>query len=246
MTGQGTRAVSTNFGGGSCATVTLKGSRWLIAVFAFYTLSGFLLTRLHNERYGFSMRGPAGFLLNRVLRLWPAYLAILGHLRRVAVRYRATTARATSHQTAGRIVFPTQNLGDTLAVHGRMFRARRVEEIHADGLSGLRLPILAALVFGKMHPLIGACSHVDDTEDRRPRLSSFGDDRKDDRNLIGSYFGRGDGKRSGEQIPGEFKTHPANTSQPFVRASVTPRSSYSLSEWSLRSRAASAFSTTFQ
>src|SRR5262245_63941484 len=36
---------------------------------------------------------------------------------------------------------------------------------------------------------------VDDTEDRRPRLSSFGDDRKDDRNLIGSYFGRGNGKR---------------------------------------------------
>src|ERR1700757_2905315 len=162
------------------------------------------------------------------------------------VRYRATTARATSHQTAGRIVFPTQSFGDTLAVHGRMFRARRVEQIHADGLSGLRLPIVAALVFGKTYPLIGACSHVDDTEDRRPRLSSFGDDRKDDRNLIGSYFGRGNGKRSGEQIPGEFKTHPANTSQPFVRASVTPRSSYSPSEWSLRSRAASAFFTTFQ
>jgi hypothetical protein len=71
MTGQGTRAVSTNFGGGSCATVTLKGSRWLVAVFAFYTLSGFLLTRLHNDRYGFSMRGPAGFLLNRVLGFGP-------------------------------------------------------------------------------------------------------------------------------------------------------------------------------
>ena len=65
-------------------------------------------------------------------------------------------------------------------------------------------------------------------------------------NLIGSYFGRGNGKRSGEQIPGEFKTHPANTSQPFVRASITPRSSCSPSEWSLRSRAASAFFTTFQ
>ena len=83
-----------------------------------------------------------------------------------------------------------------------MFRARRVEQIHADGLAGLRLPILAALVFGKTQPLIGACPHIDDTEDRRPRLSSFGDDRKDDRNLIGSYFGRGNGKRSGEQIPG--------------------------------------------
>src|SRR5262245_31232727 len=87
---------------------------------------------------------------------------------------------------------------------------------------------------------------IDDTEDRRPRLSSFGDDRKDGRNLIGSYFGRGNGKRSGEQIPGEFKTHPANTSQPFVRASITPRSSCSPSECSLLSRAASALFPTFQ
>src|SRR5262249_61461363 len=101
------------------------------------------------------------------------------------------TARAISQQIAGRIVFPTQSLGDMLAVHGRMFRARRVKQIHADGLAGLRLPILAALMFGKTQPLIGACSYIDDTEDRRPRLSSFGDDRKDDRNLIGSYFGRG-------------------------------------------------------
>jgi len=76
------------------------------------------------------------------------------------IRYRATAARATSHKTAGRIVFPTQSFGDTLAVHGRMFRARRVEQIHADGLAGLRLPILAALMFGKTQPLIGACSYA--------------------------------------------------------------------------------------
>jgi len=49
-----------------------------IAVFAFYTLSGYLITRVLNERYGFSTRGTVIFLLNRVLRLWPAYLAILG------------------------------------------------------------------------------------------------------------------------------------------------------------------------
>ena len=76
------------------------------------------------------------------------------------IRYRATAARATSHKTAGRIVFPTQSFGDTLAVHGPMFRARRVEQIHADGLAGLRLPILAALMFGKTQPLIGACSYA--------------------------------------------------------------------------------------
>jgi peptidoglycan/LPS O-acetylase OafA/YrhL len=49
-----------------------------IAVFAFYTLSGYLMTRVLNERYGFSTRGMAAFLLNRVLRLWPAYFGILG------------------------------------------------------------------------------------------------------------------------------------------------------------------------
>src|SRR3954452_5762425 len=49
-----------------------------IAVFAFYTLSGYLMTRVLNERYGFSARGTVAFLVNRVLRLWPAYLAVLG------------------------------------------------------------------------------------------------------------------------------------------------------------------------
>ena len=56
------------------------GAAWTgnIAVFAFYTLSGFLVTRVLNERYGFSAHGTVAFLLNRMLRLWPAYLAILG------------------------------------------------------------------------------------------------------------------------------------------------------------------------
>jgi peptidoglycan/LPS O-acetylase OafA/YrhL len=34
-----------------------------IAVFAFYTLSGYLMTRILNERYGFSARGTVAFLL---------------------------------------------------------------------------------------------------------------------------------------------------------------------------------------
>jgi peptidoglycan/LPS O-acetylase OafA/YrhL len=56
------------------------GAAWTgnIAVFAFYTLSGYLMTRVLNERYGFTARGIAAFLLNRVLRLWPAYLIFLG------------------------------------------------------------------------------------------------------------------------------------------------------------------------
>jgi hypothetical protein len=42
------------------------GAAWTgnIAVFAFYTLSGYLMTRVLNERYGFSARGTVAFLLN--------------------------------------------------------------------------------------------------------------------------------------------------------------------------------------
>jgi peptidoglycan/LPS O-acetylase OafA/YrhL len=64
------------------------GMEWTgeISVFAFYTLSGYLMTRVLNERYGFTMRGIGAFLLNRVLRLWPAYLVIMG-LALIALRF---------------------------------------------------------------------------------------------------------------------------------------------------------------
>src|SRR5260370_567007 len=48
-----------------------------IAVFAFYTLSGYLMTRILHERYGFTVKGMVAFVLNRVLPLWPAYPAIM-------------------------------------------------------------------------------------------------------------------------------------------------------------------------
>jgi peptidoglycan/LPS O-acetylase OafA/YrhL len=47
------------------------------AVFAFYSLSGYLMTRVLHERYGFTVGGTAAFLVNRVLRLWPAYLVVV-------------------------------------------------------------------------------------------------------------------------------------------------------------------------
>jgi len=64
------------------------GADWTgqISVFAFYTLSGYLMTRVLNDRYGFTIRGTAAFVLNRVLRLWPAYLVILT-LALVALRF---------------------------------------------------------------------------------------------------------------------------------------------------------------
>jgi peptidoglycan/LPS O-acetylase OafA/YrhL len=36
-----------------------------------------LRSRVLNERYGFTIKGTAAFALNRILRLWPAYLAIM-------------------------------------------------------------------------------------------------------------------------------------------------------------------------
>ncbi|HKT20580.1 MAG TPA: acyltransferase [Stellaceae bacterium] len=64
------------------------GADWTgqISVFAFYTLSGYLMTRVLNDRYGFTLRGTGAFILNRILRLWPAYLVILS-LALVALRF---------------------------------------------------------------------------------------------------------------------------------------------------------------
>jgi len=47
------------------------------AVFAFYTLSGFLMTMTLHKKYGFTGPGLSAFCINRILRLWPAYLVIL-------------------------------------------------------------------------------------------------------------------------------------------------------------------------
>jgi peptidoglycan/LPS O-acetylase OafA/YrhL len=65
------------------------GADWSgqIAVFGFYTLSGYLMTRVLNERYGFAWRGTAAFLINRVLRLWPSYCVIMG-LALLALQFR--------------------------------------------------------------------------------------------------------------------------------------------------------------
>jgi peptidoglycan/LPS O-acetylase OafA/YrhL len=55
------------------------------SVFCFYTLSGYLITRVLNTRYGFSRSGTKAFALNRILRLWPAYLIVLAMTFAVAV-----------------------------------------------------------------------------------------------------------------------------------------------------------------
>ena len=46
------------------------------AVWGFYCLSGYLMTLILNEKYGFTPRGLTRFAVNRVLRIYPAYYVV--------------------------------------------------------------------------------------------------------------------------------------------------------------------------
>ena len=48
------------------------------AVFSFYVLSGFLMTLILNQDYGFTAGGLVRFAVNRWLRLFPVYYAVIG------------------------------------------------------------------------------------------------------------------------------------------------------------------------
>jgi peptidoglycan/LPS O-acetylase OafA/YrhL len=48
-----------------------------VAVFGFYCLSGFLMTKVIHETYGDSLKGKALFLLNRLIRIYPPYYLCL-------------------------------------------------------------------------------------------------------------------------------------------------------------------------
>ena len=47
------------------------------AVFGFYMLSGYLMTFVLNRVYGFSGNGLSRFMMNRALRIYPPYLAVM-------------------------------------------------------------------------------------------------------------------------------------------------------------------------
>src|SRR5262249_16240398 len=47
------------------------------AVFSFYVLSGFLMTLILNETYGFGPSNFVRFWSNRYLRLYPAYIIVV-------------------------------------------------------------------------------------------------------------------------------------------------------------------------
>ena len=50
----------------------------LYAVFSFYMLSGYLMTFIMNEKYGFKNKGITKYLVNRALRIYPTYLICMG------------------------------------------------------------------------------------------------------------------------------------------------------------------------
>lgn len=49
----------------------------LYAVFGFYTLSGYLMTRVLHETYGYDSRGFLAYVSNRALRIYPPYWAAM-------------------------------------------------------------------------------------------------------------------------------------------------------------------------
>jgi peptidoglycan/LPS O-acetylase OafA/YrhL len=57
-----------------------RGAPWLAwqAVFSFYVVSGFLMSLVLNQDYGFMPSGLVRFAVNRWLRLFPIYYAVIG------------------------------------------------------------------------------------------------------------------------------------------------------------------------
>jgi peptidoglycan/LPS O-acetylase OafA/YrhL len=68
----------------SLAMIVVLSHLWLpqyighYAVFGFYVLSGYLITFVMNERYGYTASGFLRFSINRAIRIYPGYLAAAG------------------------------------------------------------------------------------------------------------------------------------------------------------------------
>jgi len=50
----------------------------VFAVHGFFILSGFLMTTIMHETYGYTLRGFFSFWVNRLIRLYPVYFCVLG------------------------------------------------------------------------------------------------------------------------------------------------------------------------
>lgn len=56
---------------------SLAGWSGVTAVFGFYVISGYLMTSVLNQTYGFSLKGFGRYALNRFLRIYPTYWFVL-------------------------------------------------------------------------------------------------------------------------------------------------------------------------
>jgi peptidoglycan/LPS O-acetylase OafA/YrhL len=56
---------------------SLAGWSGVAAVFGFYVISGYLMTSVINQTYGFTASGLGRYALNRFLRIFPAYWCVL-------------------------------------------------------------------------------------------------------------------------------------------------------------------------
>lgn len=63
------------------------------AVWGFYCLSGYLMTLILNEKYGFSFRGVAAYAANRALRIYPGYYAVCAIMFLIFLTIPSTASR---------------------------------------------------------------------------------------------------------------------------------------------------------
>ncbi|MFQ5442530.1 MAG: acyltransferase family protein [Thermodesulfobacteriota bacterium] len=89
------------------------------AVFSFFLLSGYLMTLVLNERYGFDLQGLKRFFINRALRIYPPYLAVLCIAALVAIFLPAVTLKMNP-----RIILPSSlgDVGANLFIIGAFFK----------------------------------------------------------------------------------------------------------------------------
>jgi peptidoglycan/LPS O-acetylase OafA/YrhL len=75
------------------ASIVIIGHLWIrtpgmhYAVGSFYIISGFLMTAILHERYGFAPKGLGKYFANRALRIYPTYLIIVGLTLLIVILY---------------------------------------------------------------------------------------------------------------------------------------------------------------
>ncbi|MDX1918261.1 MAG: acyltransferase [Candidatus Caenarcaniphilales bacterium] len=94
----------------------LTGQRGIgsFAVFGFFILSGYLMTLILNQKYGFTRSGILKFILNRFLRIYPTYWLVL--LLSVGAIY--ALGHATDFHPNMRVVKTSEDFISNIAIFG--------------------------------------------------------------------------------------------------------------------------------